>query len=128
MGRILVVDDEKDILLLLQEALGACGHEVTGALSGVEALDFLDQEQVDLVILDIRMPDMTGIELLERIRKSHARLPVIICSAYPWLARGYVVWSSEVAAVIPKPLDLEHLALVVAKTLDEGRAQAEATS
>jgi len=122
VGRILVVDDEVDILLFMQEALEPYGHEVTGAVSGFEALDFLGEQDVDLIILDLRMPDITGLELLERIRKGDADVPIIICSGYPKLADDYRVWGSRVAAVLYKPVDPDQLVREVAGALQGGRA------
>jgi len=122
MGRILVVDDDADTLLFMQEALSAFGHDVTGAVSCFEALDFLAESRVDLIILDLHMPDFTGLDFLACIRKSHGDLPIIICSGYPSLRDHYRVWTSHVAAFVHKPVDPEILAREVAQVLEQARS------
>ena len=78
MSRILVVDDEANVLLAFEEILGELGHEVITARRAEAALEFVDSEPVDLVILDIRLPGMDGLEALRKIRQSRAALPVIV--------------------------------------------------
>ena len=68
-AKILVVDDERSILLLLKEALSQWGYQVTCASSATEALELLRNELFDALISDIRMPDMSGLELLETIKR-----------------------------------------------------------
>lgn len=80
--KVLVVDDEKNIRLLLQEELADEGYEVITAESGARALDLIRQERPDLVTLDIKMPGEDGLAILRRIRETDYDLPVIICSAY----------------------------------------------
>lgn len=117
MSRILVIDDEKDVLLLLQEALTTYGHDVTGAVSGVEAVDFLENQKADLIILDLRMPDISGLELLRWVRDHQIAAPVIVCSALSALRNEYTVSTSHVSAFIPKPIDLPHLIAEVSRAL-----------
>lgn len=117
MARILAVDDERDILLLLQEALSTFGHEVTGAVSGAEAMDYLGREQPDLIILDLRMPGTSGLELLEWVRGRGNTVPVIVCSALSALRDEFALWDSHVAAFVPKPIDISRLLREVANAL-----------
>jgi DNA-binding response OmpR family regulator len=124
LGTVLVIDDDEDTLFFMESALGAEGHVVTGAVSAFEAIDFLGQQTVDLIILDLRMPDVTGLELLERIRKEHERVPIVVCSAYPSLADDYAVWSSHVAAVLAKPVAPARLVDTVAEVLGRAGRQA----
>ena len=117
MARILAVDDERDILLLLQEALSTFGHEVIGAVSGAEAMDFLGREQPDLMILDLRMPGTSGLELLEWVRSRGNTVPIIVCSALSGLRDEFAFWDSHVAAFVPKPIDISRLLREVADAL-----------
>jgi two-component system response regulator len=80
--KILVVDDEKNIRLLLKEELMDEGYDVITAESGVAALKIISEEKPDLVTLDIKMPGEDGLSILRKIREIEYDLPVIICSAY----------------------------------------------
>lgn len=82
-GRILVVDDEPHIRRVLSTVLGSHGYEVRIASDGIEGLDELGAEPVDLVILDLMMPGADGLEILSRIRSDpeRAQTPVIILTA-----------------------------------------------
>ncbi|MBD3180587.1 MAG: response regulator [Candidatus Latescibacteria bacterium] len=79
---VLVVDDEEIVCELASEMLNTMGHRAFLALSGARALEILGQEDIDLVVLDLVMPEMNGQELFRRIRKSYKELPVIISSGY----------------------------------------------
>lgn len=79
--KILLADDEADILEVVQDRLTACGFAVTTAANGLEAMKKLTSERFDGVFLDVKMPEMTGIEVLEAIRKSDKVMPVIILTS-----------------------------------------------
>lgn len=84
MSLILAVDDEADILLIIGVILRSRGHEVLEATSGEMALELLDRETPDAMLLDIRMPGIDGLEVLERLleKRRLSSLPVIMLSAY----------------------------------------------
>jgi CheY-like chemotaxis protein len=84
MSLILAVDDEADILLIIGVILRGCGHEVLEATSGEMALELLGREKPDAMLLDIRMPGIDGLEVLQRLRDARrlSSLPVIMLSAY----------------------------------------------
>ena len=79
---VLVVDDDAGVRQSMAEILGGEGCKVLTTPSGHEALHFLDTEPVDLVISDVQMPDMDGYELFRTIRSEHAKLPVVLMTAY----------------------------------------------
>jgi CheY-like chemotaxis protein len=79
--RVLLVDDEEDIVEVIQDRLEAYGFTVTTAGTGLEALKKLSVEKFDGIFLDVKMPEMGGIEALEEIRKKDKQIPVIIITA-----------------------------------------------
>jgi len=109
MKHILIVDDEKNIRQLFQEELIDEGYQVTVADGGRKALESIAARPPDLAILDIRMPDITGLELMEEIRKTHPDLPIIVCTALRALQDDFTIWESRVSAFISKPVDLDDL-------------------
>jgi len=109
METILVVDDDKNFRLLLEAELTLEGYEVVLADNGLAALKKIKEEAPDLVILDLKMPDFHGLEVLRIIREKNKELPIIICTAYEKMQDDYSIWSGGVAAFLTKPLDLENL-------------------
>ncbi|MDH4320357.1 MAG: response regulator [Desulfobulbaceae bacterium] len=95
MKKILLVDDEDSIHLLYREELEEEGYEVHSALSGEEALEKLKIIHPDLVILDINMPGMNGIDALRRIKEDRPNLPVILSSAYQEFKQDLASWASD---------------------------------
>ncbi len=82
MARILVVDDEEYIRLLYTEELSQDGHQVSTTATGYDLLGRIDRIQPDAVVLDIKLVDYDGLELLQEIRSLYHNLPVILCTAY----------------------------------------------
>ena len=74
---------------------------------------------VDVIVTDIRMPDMHGLEVLEKIRDDHKRLQVILCTAVHGLKDDYTVWDARVAAYLTKPIDLDDLVYKVQEVLEK---------
>jgi CheY-like chemotaxis protein len=101
--RVLVVDDEENIRLLFKEELEEEDYEVETASNGMEALEQLKGVPFDVVVLDIKMPVMDGIQTLNAIKNINKDQPVILCSAYgefkqdlsSWVSDGYVVKSAD---------------------------------
>jgi len=113
--RILLVDDEEGIQLLYREEFEEEGFEVTTAYNGEEALKQFSQELPDLVILDINMPGMNGIEVLRRMKEINPNLPVILSSAYPEYKQDLSTWASE--DYIVKSANMDELKNAVRKHL-----------
>ena len=82
-ARILVVDDERYIRELVRETLEARTYVTGSAANGVEALDILSREKYDIMVTDVVMPGMEGLELLKRVKKAHPRMKVIVFTAFP---------------------------------------------
>ena len=110
MTRIMVVDDETNIRKLYQSELAREGYKVVTAESAEEALELMEAEQPDLIVLDIRLEGMDGIDCLRTIMEKRRDLPVILNSAYTtykqdfasWLADAYVVKSSDLTELKDK--------------------------
>lgn len=126
MKHIMVVDDERDILTCMHEVLTNEGYRVTATISGVEALDLLASEVPDLVVLDLRMPQVSGVEVLQKIRRTHADLPIIVSSALRSYRNDIEIVSANVAAFLDKPIDLDELVDTVRNTIGPGDTSAKA--
>lgn len=122
-GRVLVVDDETEVRLVLREFLTGRGYEVTVAESGVEAIAALEKERPDVVLLDVSMPEMDGVETLKRIVALHATLPVIMVTANADIAVTSRLLALGAADYIPKPFDLEYLDQAVSIQVSAARDQ-----
>lgn len=84
--RVLLVDDEEDILNVIKVMVASWGYDVITAMTGEEALEIIkDNKTIDAVVLDIMMPGIDGIETLRRIRSFNKQLPVFMLTAYPSL-------------------------------------------
>lgn len=106
-NRLLIVDDEEGIRLLYKEELEEEGYDTEIASSGEEALEKLKDTKVDLVLLDIKMPGMDGVEVLRRVKEKWKTLPVILCTAYPHYKQEFGTWASD--AYVVKSSDLKEL-------------------
>lgn len=95
MKKILLVDDEESIHLLYREELEDLGFEVHSAMSGEDAMKILPTLKPNLVILDINMPGMNGIDVLRKIKEMDAGLPVILSSAYQEFKQDLSSWASD---------------------------------
>jgi len=104
MARLLIVDDEQDIRHLYSAELADEGYQVDTVGSSREATELLKTRNYDLLVLDVQMPEESGLQLLQAVVRDRPELPVILCTAYScykddfssWLADGYVVKSSNI--------------------------------
>ena len=107
MQKILFVDDEESIRLLYQEEFAEKGYDVSLAGSGEEALQKFGEINPDLLVIDIKMPGMDGIEVLSKIREKSKKVPVILCTAYGEYKHNLETWASD--AYVVKSANLESL-------------------
>ncbi|TAL16548.1 response regulator [bacterium] len=124
MKRVLIVDDEKLFLLSLLEGLKAYSDQFTAdmAVNGREALEKLEGEHYDLVVTDLRMPEMDGMELLARMSKKFPNLPVIVMTAYPSPNAYETTRGLGCSKFLEKPIDLEDLANKIIEELSSDSA------
>lgn len=125
METILIVDDEINYTLILAAVLEDEGFETLTANSGPEALATLSESDVDLVLTDMKMPAMDGIDLLERIKKEDADLPVIMMTAHGTVEKAVEAMQKGAYNYILKPFDNERLVLYVNKAVSMYRVVKE---
>lgn len=123
MAKILIVDDEKNVRKLYSEELGAEGYETVAAATIAEALDAVQKETPDLIILDIKLENESGIDCLMKIVEHYKNLPVIINSAYSIYKDNFQTWAAD--AYIVKSMDLAPLKAKIGELL-RGRNKREA--
>ena len=116
MAKILVVDDEEHIRLLYSEELTEAGYEVITAPDGYKLTERIEKEQPDLVILDIKMIDYNGLDLLQEIRNKFYDLPVILCTAYDTFKEDIKSIAADFYVI--KSFDLTELKKKIAKALE----------
>lgn len=115
--KILIADDEESIHLLYKEEFEEEGYEVHSVLSGEEAIKLFESLQPDLVILDINMPGMDGIEVLRQMKQKRPSVPVILSSAYPEYKQDLASWASD--DYIVKSFNLDDLKASVRRHLQQ---------
>lgn len=115
---ILVVDDESDTLLYLYDLLSSEGFHVEGSSSAQDALDFFRRRVPDVVITDVRMPEMDGLELLERIKRVAPRTRVILLSAFSDDVMRKETIEKGGDALLNKPLRNEDLLRAVGRMVE----------
>jgi DNA-binding NtrC family response regulator len=117
-AKVLVVDDERSILLLLKEALSQWGYQVTVAASAAEALGLLKSELFDALITDIRMPDMSGLELLREVKKQDESIEVVMMTGYPTIASAVQALKEGAYDYLSKPLILDELRHLMSRMME----------
>lgn len=119
-ARILVIDDDRAVARLLVASLGQEGHTVRSALTSDEGLELATSFQPDLVLLDVGLPDMSGLEVLKRIRTITPAVAVIMVTANTDPQRARKALELGALAYVDKPFDVAYLKRVVAMALTEG--------
>src|SRR5688572_12043161 len=111
LGRVLVVDDEPELRRLFRRNLVRAGHSVVEAASGREALSLARQLVFDVVISDVRMPDLGGLDLLEVLQREQPQLPVVLVSGSPDLERASAAYGA--LDYLVKPVSFQDLRSIV---------------
>lgn len=115
--RILLIDDDSSIRNMLSIVLGKAGYTVLGVDDGFLALDKLKQESFDLVISDIKMPGISGIELLEKIKSINADIPVIMITAYASTDDAVEAMKLGAEDYVTKPFNIDELKIIIQKSI-----------
>ncbi len=124
-ARLLIVDDEEPQRLMLASLLGRAGFEVDAARDGGEALELLHANRYDLMLTDQRMPKFDGLELLDRTRRDHPDLPVVLMTAYGSVSTAVEARKRGAADYLTKPFERDELLIVVQKVLRQQQLETE---
>lgn len=116
MAKVLIVDDEPHLRLLYETELRRAGYETMTASNAAQGLEFVDTMRPDLVVLDIRMAGMDGIEALQRILERNNSIPVVLNTAFSSYRDNYLTWAAD--AYVTKSSDVTELLETVKNILD----------
>lgn len=128
MAHILVVDDDPEVRSFITRVLASEGHVVSEAADGVEALDLLDRKHHDLILTDVYMAEMDGMELLRRIQHRSVRMPVVVISGGGFATREEVLRMAAArgaVATLEKPFTARQLRETVERLLPTRGPQSE---
>ncbi|UCB47592.1 MAG: response regulator [Deltaproteobacteria bacterium] len=116
MAKILIVDDEEHIRFLYSEELSEAGYEVITADSGYKLMERIEEEKPDLIVLDIKMVDYNGLDLLQDIRNKFYNMPVVLCTAYDTFKEDMKSIAADFYVI--KSFDLSELKSKIAMALE----------
>ena len=119
MSSILIVDDEQSYRQLLSLVFEGDGHSIRTAMNGREALELLHAEPAEIIISDVKMPDMDGIDLLRAVRETLPDVGVILMTAFASVETAREAFKLGADDFIQKPFDVEELKLIVRKTIEK---------
>jgi DNA-binding NtrC family response regulator len=123
--KILIIDDDLQIRMLLKDRLEANGYEILQAKNGIEGLVLVQTQNPDLMLLDLQMPEMDGMEVLHRLRQKSLDLPVIVLTAHGTIERAVEAMKLGAYDFLPKPCKPNHILMVVQKVLERKQLQEE---
>ncbi len=121
MKKILIVDDDAELRSTLTEILGEAGYRIDKAASGREALDKIHSADFDIILLDLMMPGMNGMEVLSEVRKTRPRIKVIIITAFATVNNAVDAIKKGASDYISKPFKIEELLAIVRRVIEEAR-------
>jgi DNA-binding NtrC family response regulator len=118
-ARILAIDDDENILTVMSAILKDNGYDVDTASSGNEAIKKSQKNHYDLMLIDIRLPDMEGTELLTKVRDTTPKIRKIIVTGYPTLQNAITAVNRGADGYIMKPFDVEKMLETIAQQLEK---------
>jgi DNA-binding NtrC family response regulator len=122
-ARILAVDDDENILKVVQAILHEKGYNVDTAQTGEEAIKKTIEKTYDVMLIDIRLPDMEGTELLTKIKDTKPKIRKIIVTGYPTLQNAVTSVNKAADAYVMKPFDVENLLATIEEQLEKQRQE-----
>lgn len=124
-ARLLIAEDDADLRDLLQDDLEDAGYETSVAVDGRAALARIEREQIDLLITDVRMPGLSGDELLQAMRKRRAEAPVIVITAFGSVEQAVEMVKAGAFQYLTKPFDTDELLRLIEQALEQSAPQRE---
>jgi len=124
-AKILIVDDQPDIVTVLRDRLEALGYETVEAGDGLRALEMLERETPAVMLLDLEMPRLSGLEVLKRLSQSRQtgsnghEVPVIVMTAHGTIAKAVEAMKEGACDFLTKPFEVDHLSIVIQKALEQ---------
>ncbi|MDH3937525.1 MAG: sigma-54 dependent transcriptional regulator, partial [candidate division Zixibacteria bacterium] len=125
MSSILVVDDKDSMRNMLRETLAEEGHRVDSAGNGQKALDLIQNKSYDVVVTDLKMPDVDGLTVLDGVKKTDHDTSVIVMTAYGTIEDAVAAMKKGAFDFITKPFDTEHLCVLINRAMENRRLLAE---
>jgi len=116
---ILVVDDELLVRDLLYDFFSGQGWEISVAESGMKALNILNSKKIDLILTDLKMPEMDGMDLTLRVREEFPDMPVMVMTGYPSVDTAIAALRARVSDYITKPFNINELLKTMAAQIEE---------
>jgi len=125
MDKILIIDDEKSIIDLLTLVFKKEGYSVSTSLSAPRGIELIDKEDFDLILTDIKLPQMSGMDILKHVMDNTPNTPVIMITAYGTLKQAVEAFKNGAVDYIVKPFDIEELKIIVAQGLEKRKLKTE---
>ncbi len=125
MEKILIIDDEKSVLDMLNVVFKKEGYRVKKSLSAQKALELIDEEDFDLILSDIRLPQISGMELLRKVKEKKPGIPVIMITAYGTIKQAVEAFKAGAIDYVVKPFDVEELKIIVSQGLEKIKLKEE---
>ncbi|MDA8139638.1 MAG: sigma-54 dependent transcriptional regulator [Desulfobacteraceae bacterium] len=123
MCRILFVDDDKDILMMVEQYLQMQGYDITTVNSGLKALDLVKDQDIDIIFTDYKMPEFNGLELLAAVKQYKPEIEVIIVTGYGSMESAIQAMKFGSYDYLQKPFKLEHLKLIIDRITEEKKVK-----
>jgi two-component system NtrC family response regulator len=124
-ARILVVDDDENLRWVLKTQLEDMGYAVSAAANGEEAFADIEEDAPALILTDLKMPEVSGMDLLDRVRSEWPEIPVVIITAFATVQSAVQAMRAGAYDYLTKPIDFDELAVVVSRALEHYRLIAE---
>jgi DNA-binding NtrC family response regulator len=118
-AKVLLVDDEDDFLKTLTQRLEVRGLKVTGATRGEEAVDLVDKQEFDAIVIDLAMPGMDGLETLKHIKENHPEAEIIMLSGQGSIKKSTEAMKLGAEDFLEKPVDIKELLQKIAEAKDK---------
>ncbi len=124
--RILFVDDDKDILMMVEQYLNMQGYDITTVNSGLKALDLVKQQDIHIIFTDYKMPEFNGLELLAAVKQYNQEIEVIIVTGYGSMESAVQAMKFGSYDYLQKPFKLDHLKLIIDRIIEEKKIENKA--